>query len=97
MEHAREERLYWRVLRTFSALPTEKRVREMKQREFLWCALNLMLDDEEELAGLCPDCRDKAMEERCVSCGAPLGLWEESTNLGFDLARFERMKQGVQE
>ncbi|MBE6957052.1 MAG: molybdopterin oxidoreductase [Ruminococcaceae bacterium] len=67
----------------------------MTDREFLWCALNLILDDEEELAGLCPGCRDKAMEERCVSCGAPLATWEESVNQGFDRERFERMKRGL--
>ena len=65
----------------------------MKERDFLWCALNLILDDEEELAGLCPTCREKAMEERCVGCGAPLAAWEGSVNQGFDAARFERMKR----
>ena len=67
----------------------------MTERDFLWCALNLILDDEEELARLCPSCRDKAMEERCVSCGVPLAAWEGAVNQGFDRARFERMKQGV--
>lgn len=85
------------MLRSFSALPTEKRAREMKDREFLWCALNLMLDDEEELAGLCPTCRDKAMEERCAGCGAPLAAWDGAVNEQFDLARFERMKRGIRE
>lgn len=69
----------------------------MKDRDFLWCALNLMLDEEEELAGLCPACRDRAMEERCISCGAPLALCEGSVNQGFDTERFERMKRGLQE
>ena len=68
----------------------------MKDRDFLWCALNLILDDEEELASLCPSCRDKAMEERCVGCGAPLAAWEGAVNEGFDRARFERMKRGEQ-
>lgn len=85
------------MLRTFSALPTEERVRGMKDRDFLWCALNLMLDDEEELAQLCPTCRSKAMEARCNVCGAPAALWEGAVNQGFDLARFERMKRGMQE
>ena len=69
----------------------------MKDRDFLWCALNLMLDDEEELAGLCPSCREKAMEERCSCCGASLDLWEGAANETFDAARFERMKRGRQE
>lgn len=66
----------------------------MKARDFLWCALNLMLDDEEELAGLCPDCRERAMEERCAVCGVPLVLAEGGVNGGFDENRFRRLKRG---
>ena len=32
----------------------------MKARDYLWCALNLMLDREEVLEQLCPSCRQKA-------------------------------------
>ena len=32
----------------------------MKARDYLWCALNLMLDREELLEQLCPACRQKA-------------------------------------
>ena len=66
----------------------------MKARDFLWCALNLILDDEEELAGLCPNCRERAMEERCTVCGVPLALAESSINGGFDESRFQRLKRG---
>ena len=66
----------------------------MKARDFLWCALNLMLDDEEELEGLCPNCRERAMEERCSVCGVPLALAEGSVNGGFDEDRFRRLKRG---
>lgn len=69
----------------------------MKERDFLWCALNLILDEEEELAGLCPTCRSKAMEERCGVCGAPTASWEGAVNGGFDRTRFERMKRGIRE
>lgn len=66
----------------------------MKDRDFLWCALNLMLDDEEELAQLCPACREHALEERCVVCGVPLMLAEGSVNAGFDEERFRALKRG---
>lgn len=66
----------------------------MKDRDVLWCALNLMLDDEQELAGLCPACRERAMEERCAGCGAPLALTEGTINGSFDEARFQRLKRG---
>ncbi|MBQ3134768.1 MAG: molybdopterin oxidoreductase [Oscillospiraceae bacterium] len=69
----------------------------MKDRDFLWCALNLMLDEEEELEQLCPACRSKAMENRCTVCGAPAASWEMAVNRGFDLDRFERMRRGMRE
>ena len=34
----------------------------MKARDYLWCALHLALDREEELARLCPACRREAAE-----------------------------------
>ncbi len=66
----------------------------MKDRDFLWCALNLMLDDEEELAQLCPACHSRAMEERCIACGVPLKLAEGSVNGSFDQDRFLALKRG---
>ena len=45
----------------------------MKDRDYLWCALNLMLDREELLEQLCPECRQRAEETRCPVCGAPPG------------------------
>ena len=65
----------------------------MKDRDYLWCALNLALDREEELARLCPSCRERAEREPCPVCGAPRENW--GVNAGFDLARFERMKGGA--
>ena len=37
----------------------------MTDGDYLWCAVNLLLDDEETLAQLCPACR-----ERPVTCPA---------------------------
>lgn len=65
----------------------------MKDRDFLWCALNLMLDDEEELASLCPSCRSRTLEERCTACGAPLELTEGNINDSFDQSRFQALKR----
>lgn len=64
----------------------------MTGRDYLWCALNLMLDREEELARLCPDCRGRAEEEPCPVCGAPRGEWGD--NPAFDLARFDQLRGG---
>ena len=66
----------------------------MIHRDYLWCVLNLMLDDEEELERLCPACRARAEEERCPVCGARTGREREDRNLSFDPERFQRLKRG---
>lgn len=60
------QRLKWRVLKTFGALPTEQRVREMTEEDYLWCAVQLLLDEEEAEAALCPSCRAKLEQARCA-------------------------------
>lgn len=66
----------------------------MKARDYLWCVLNLILDREEELARLCPDCRARAEETRCPVCGTPTGQEAVGENASFDLERFERLRRG---
>ena len=88
------ERLRWRVLRQFGALPTESRARAMKGRDYLWCLANTLLDREEELERLCPECRARALEERCPVCGRSAVNQEENANPAFDLERFEQLKGG---
>lgn len=85
------ERLRWRVLCQFRALPTEPRARAMKGRDYLWCLANTLLDREEALERLCPSCRERALEERCPVCGLPAGLGEGMVNPAFDPARFAQL------
>ncbi len=66
----------------------------MTDRDYLWCALNLALDQEEELDRLCPDCRRWVQEEPCPVCGAPRESW--CVNESFDWERFERLKGGAE-
>ena len=50
----------------------------MKRRDYLWCALNLLLDHEEELGRLCPSCRAQAEEGRCpgsLAGGEGMSVW----------------------
>lgn len=82
------------MLREFGALPTEVRAQEMTDRDYLWCALNLMLDDEERLEELCPSCRMEAQRGCCPACGAPTEGGGTGENGGFDSERFERLRQG---
>lgn len=74
-------------------LPTEERARAMTHRDYLWCALNLALDGEEELARLCPVCRAEAEETRCPSCGATVS--EAGVNESFDMKRFAELGGGT--
>lgn len=89
-----QERLKWRVLRAFGALPTEARARQMTGRDYLWCALHLLLDREEEAARLCPACRERAGEDRCPVCGRETTPAESGADPAFDWARYEAMKRG---
>ena len=82
------------MLREFHALPTEARAREMKDRDYLWCLANGLLDREEQLERLCPDCRVRAEQARCPVCGRPEEPGEGGSNPAFDPARFRRLKEG---
>ncbi len=64
----------------------------MKERDYLWCLLNQLLDDQEELDQLCPTCRAEAEQERCPGCGALIQA--SGVNPSFDMERFRRLKEG---
>ena len=64
----------------------------MTGRDYLWCALNLLLDEEEALNALCPSCRENARLNRCPVCGAT--VTDRGENEGFDAERFERLRRG---
>jgi hypothetical protein len=85
-------RLRWKVQKAFHALPTEERVREMHPRDYLYCLLHLILDEEEELSHLCPSCRQRAQKKRCACCGASLEECQ-AENPAFDPKRFEELRE----
>lgn len=84
------ERLKWRVLRTFGVLPSEKRAQSMKSGDYLYCVMQMMLDEEDALEGMCPSCREKTGQARCSVCGELL----PERNAAFDDQRFEELKRG---
>lgn len=69
-------------------------MRAMTDGDYLYCALNLLLDQEEQLDRLCPQCRSEAEEGRCPSCGAVWSADGVSRNAAFDEARYEALKKG---
>ncbi len=86
------ERLKWRVLRSFSVLPSSKAARAMTDADYLYCALHAVLDGREYAASLCPDCRESAGQTRCPGCGAVVS--GQIVNSSFDEAEFEKRKCG---
>lgn len=69
----------------------------MKDRDFLWCLVNHLLDEEEELEQMCPSCRSKAQEKRCTVCGGLVWETEGESNPSFDMERFLAMKGEVRQ
>lgn len=82
------ERLKWKALRAFGVLPSERRAKQMTDGEYLYCVLQLMLDEQEQLDALCPSCREKAEQARCPACGRQMA----EQNANFDEARYEELK-----
>ena len=81
------------MLKAFHVLPGEERERRMTRRDYLYCAVQQWLDEEEKLEHLCPACRQRAIQRRCTACGAPLPT-EEMQNTAFDMERYRRLKEG---
>ena len=88
LEQEDYERLKWRVLRAFGVLPGEARARRMTDREYLYCAAQMMLDEREKLDAMCPSCRERAQRRLCPVCGEEM----PEENAGFDERRFEELR-----
>ena len=82
-----EGRLRWKVLRAFGVLPTAGNA-EPDRKTLTDCVLQMLLDQEEQLAALCPDCREHLLDGACPVCGAV----QFGENPAFDPARFEELK-----
>lgn len=81
-------------MREFRILPHDAKAKGILDREFLWCGLQLLLDEEEELARLCPSCRLKAEEHRCTACGILQDAVSTGVNENFDLNLFYQRGRG---
>ena len=68
---------------------------QMREEDYLWCAVNLLLDEEEVARQLCPQCREAAERARCPVCGRETGEMVREENPTFDWARFQALKEGA--
>ena len=53
-------------------------------------------EDEQELEQLCPSCRSRVQEERCICCGSTITSGTGGVNPAFDPERFSALKRGEQ-
>lgn len=75
-------RLRWKVLRLFGG-------RDLTDADAAYIALQMVLDEEERLEQLCPQCRSQLLTEACPICGAV----QFGENPNFDMSRFEELKE----
>lgn len=66
----------------------------MLDRDFVWCGLNLLLDEEEARGKLCPSCLARVAGDCCPGCGVDKGQISSGVNENFDLAQFARRLKG---
>ena len=69
----------------------------MTDGQWLWLFVNQVIDNEEQLEKMCPDCRNEVTStHKCVRCGKVLANKSEDMfiNPNFDRSRFERLSNG---
>lgn len=71
----------------------------MTDGQWLWLFVNQLIDNEEHLEKMCPDCRNEATStNKCIRCGKVLAKDEDRfINPNFDAHRFEALsRDGVE-
>lgn len=68
----------------------------MTDEQWLWLFVNQLIDNEEHLEKMCPECRDEATSNnKCIRCGKVLTKKEDIfINPNFDADRFKRLSHG---
>lgn len=67
----------------------------MTDGQWLWLFINQVIDNEEHLEKMCPDCRNEATSNnKCIRCGKVLADSKDRfVNPNFDADRFERLSR----
>lgn len=67
----------------------------MTDGQWLWLFVNQIIDNEEHLEKMCPECRDEVTsEKKCVRCGKVLATnkgYDSFINPNFDSSKFEEL------
>lgn len=64
----------------------------MTDGQWLWLFVNQIIDNEEQLEKMCPECRNEVTSEtkKCIRCGKVLAK-QGFINPNFDASRFEKL------
>lgn len=65
----------------------------MTDGQWLWLFVNQIIDNEEHLEKMCPDCRNEVTStHKCIKCGKVLTKDEDRfVNPNFDASKFEEL------
>lgn len=64
----------------------------MTDGQWVWLFINQLIDSEEHLEKMCPECRDEAIsQKKCIRCGKVLADDNKFINPNFDASRFEKL------
>ena len=69
----------------------------MTDGQWLWLFVNQIIDNEEHLEKMCPECRNEVTsEKKCVRCDKVLAhkSHDSFVNPNFDPTRFEKLSNG---
>jgi len=72
----------------------------MTDGQWLWLFVNQIIDNEEHLEKMCPECRNEVTsDKKCIRCGKVLTHKEHDSfiNPNFDPSRFEALSHGGEE
>ena len=66
----------------------------MTDGQWLWLFVNQIIDNEEHLEKMCPDCKNEVTsDKKCIRCGKVLTTKEcdSFVNPNFDMSKFEEL------
>ena len=54
-------------------MPSDDSFRKLTDEQLVWLFINQLVDNDEKLERMCPDCRDEVTSKcKCTRCGKPM-------------------------